>query len=85
MQVVHRAALLVGLCIGRLCPVVRIDEDRTHWLIGVPNWELVDLRVSEGIRLFFPFILQWLKFVRNRRKVHMSRLFVCFAKCGGNC
>ena len=56
-----------------------------HWLIGVPNRELVDLRVSDGIRLFFPFILQWLKFVKNRRKVHMSRLFVCFAKCGGNC
>ena len=28
MQVAHRAALLAGLCIGRLCPVVRIDDGR---------------------------------------------------------
>jgi hypothetical protein len=67
MQVAHRAALLAGLCIGRLCPVVRIDEGGSHWLIGVPNWELVDLRVTEGIRLFFTFILQGLK-VRQESK-----------------
>ena len=39
----------------------------SHWLIGVPNWELVDLRVTEGIRPFFTFILQGLK-VRQESK-----------------
>ena len=27
---------------------------RPHWFMGVPNWELADLRVTEGIRPFFP-------------------------------
>jgi hypothetical protein len=36
----------------------RIDEDRTHWRIAVPNWELLDLRGRESTRLFFTFILQ---------------------------
>jgi hypothetical protein len=54
-------------------------------LIGVPNWELADLRVTESVRLFFTFILQGLKVRQESREGAYAAAFGVLRKCGGNC
>ena len=86
MQVLFpRAALVVDLGSGRLCPVDQIDEGRTNWRIAVPNWELMDLRGRESTRLFFTFIPQVLRACQESKEGAYAGAFGVFRKCWRNC
>jgi hypothetical protein len=50
-----------------------------HWLIGVPKWELMDLRITKSIRLFFTFILQGLKVRQKSKEGAYAVALACFA------
>src|ERR1700733_10222474 len=76
-----KAVLMVDLGSGRLCPVFRIDEDRTNWRIAVPNWELTDLRHCESTRLFFTFIPQVLRACQESKEGAYAGAFGVFRRC----
>jgi hypothetical protein len=79
MQVVHRAAPLVACASDGFLLWFESMSAGPRWLMAVPNWELVDLRVAEAFVFFSHSSRKGSKFVKNRRKVHMPRLLVCFA------
>ena len=54
-----------------------------RWLVAVPNWEFADLRVTEGIRPFFTFILQVLKVRQKSKEGAYLAAFGLLRKYGG--
>jgi hypothetical protein len=47
----------------------------------VPNWELVDLPVTESIRLFFTSILQEIRASQESKACAYAAAFSVFHKC----
>jgi hypothetical protein len=85
MQVVHRAALLVGLRAGRLCPVARIDEGRTSLAYRSAQMGIDGSADHQKHSSFFhihPARAQSSSEIEGRR---ICRGFGVLRKCGGNC